>query len=126
MVLLGMALADLANIIQTWFLGYWAKQYEVPNAQVYVPKCVSPIFLTPHSAHTHACLDRYLAIYAIILLSGVTAYTTSYVTFVFGAIRASKKIHRMLTGSILGSTLRWLDSTPIGRVVSRFTQGIVL
>lgn len=52
------------------------------------------------------------------------SYTTSYVTFVLGAIRASKQVHNMLARSILGSTLRWLDSTPVGRVVSRFTQGM--
>jgi hypothetical protein len=40
LVLLGMGLADFASIMQTWFLGYWAKQYEVPDADVYVPKSV--------------------------------------------------------------------------------------
>lgn len=40
MVVLGMGLADLASITQTWFLGYWAKQYEAPDADVYVPKSV--------------------------------------------------------------------------------------
>ncbi|KAF8748718.1 P-loop containing nucleoside triphosphate hydrolase protein, partial [Rhizoctonia solani] len=38
--------------------------------------------------------------------------------------RAARRIHEQLMASILGAPLRWLDSTPIGRIVARFTQDI--
>lgn len=39
-------------------------------------------------------------------------------------MNASARIHEMLVKSVLSSTLRWLDVTPLGRMVSRFTQDI--
>ena len=40
----------------------------------------------------------------------------------FGGLRASRTIHRRLISSVLGTTLRWLDSTPVARVIARCTQ----
>ena len=35
----GMLFTEFTNVFQTWFLGYWAAQYEneEPNSEVYVP-----------------------------------------------------------------------------------------
>lgn len=41
--------------------------------------------------------------------------------YVFGVIRAAQKIHALLVDSILGTTLRWLDQTPVSRVITRCT-----
>ena len=40
----------------------------------------------------------------------------------FGGLRASRTIHRRLISAVLGTTLRWLDSTPVARVIARCTQ----
>jgi hypothetical protein len=37
---------------------------------------------------------------------------------------ASRKIHDRLVVSLLGSTFRWLDQTPVSRVIARCTQDI--
>ncbi|VDC00474.1 unnamed protein product [Peniophora sp. CBMAI 1063] len=47
-----------------------------------------------------------------------------YATYVFGILRAAKKIYALLTDSILGTTLRWLDQKPVSRVITRFTKDI--
>lgn len=39
-------------------------------------------------------------------------------------MRASKHMHAALTKSILHTTLRVLDQTPVGRIIQRFTQDI--
>lgn len=52
----------------------------------------------------------------------MTLYSIAYgLYFVYGSIRASRKIHDQLASAILGTTLRWLDLTPVGRIISRFT-----
>ncbi|KAH7904637.1 hypothetical protein BJ138DRAFT_1130879 [Hygrophoropsis aurantiaca] len=98
-------LTDLLNTVQTWFLGYWAAQYEVqPTSEVKVP--------------------FYLSVYALLLVSGCVAYSTGYILYIYGTMRASRKIHRSLIQSVLGTTLRWLDITPTSRVITRCTQDI--
>ncbi|KAH9041259.1 hypothetical protein EDB85DRAFT_1921835 [Lactarius pseudohatsudake] len=93
----GMLLCDTLMTVQTWFMGYWAEQYVI-----YPPDQVDITF--------------YLTVYALILLG--------YSVYVYGAVRASRTIHRTLIESVLGTTLRWLDTTPTSRVITRVTQDI--
>jgi ABC-type multidrug transport system fused ATPase/permease subunit len=51
-------------------------------------------------------------------------YCGAYAVYIYGSIRASRSIHNKLSDSVLGATLRWLDMTPVGRVISRFTMDI--
>ncbi|KAH7905541.1 hypothetical protein BJ138DRAFT_1017581, partial [Hygrophoropsis aurantiaca] len=100
-----MSLTDFVNVIQTWFMGYWASQYEIqPSSEVKVP--------------------FYLSVYALLLVSGCMAYSIGYSVYIYGTMRASRKIHRRLVQSVLGTTLRWLDITPTSRVITRCTQDI--
>ncbi|KAI9444470.1 hypothetical protein H4582DRAFT_2052775 [Lactarius indigo] len=101
----GMLLCNTLMTVQTWFMGYWAEQYVI-----YPPDQVDIAF--------------YLTVYGLILLAGATCYTTGYGVYVYGAVRASRAIHRTLIESVLGTTLRWLDTTPASRVITRVTQDI--
>ncbi|KAG8908974.1 hypothetical protein FRB99_000077 [Tulasnella sp. 403] len=98
-------LCEFTNVFQTWFLGYWARQYNN-----------SPASEVPASL--------YLTGYGFLVILGMAFYNTEAVVFLFGSIKASRRVHAMLMDAILGTTLRWLDSTPIGRIVARFTQDI--
>ncbi|TFK30740.1 ATP-binding cassette transporter [Coprinopsis marcescibilis] len=101
----GLILCEAALAIQTWFLGYWASQYTI------LPSIEVPVF-------------KYLGIYGTFLLVATSAYAASFVLYIFGSIRASRVLHLRLIQSILGTTLRWLDTTPISRVITRCTQDI--
>ncbi|THH11785.1 hypothetical protein EW145_g436 [Phellinidium pouzarii] len=99
-------LCDLANVTQTWFLGCWASQYDNDRdpSEVSVP--------------------YYLTVFTLIMISGVLMYVLGYLVYVYGSIKASRAIHKRLIESITGTTLRWLDSTPSGRIIARCTQDI--
>ncbi|KAH7908629.1 P-loop containing nucleoside triphosphate hydrolase protein [Hygrophoropsis aurantiaca] len=100
-----MGLTDLMNTMQTWFLGYWASQYEIQStSEVKVP--------------------FYLSVYALLLVSSCVAYSIGNAVYIHGTMRASLKIHGRLIQSVLGTTLRWLDITPTSRVITRCTQDI--
>ncbi|KAI0322566.1 hypothetical protein OF83DRAFT_1161116 [Amylostereum chailletii] len=104
--LAGMLLSETSNAVQAWFLGYWAQQYDLhPASEVHVP--------------------FYLLVYSLFILFGIVVYTMGAATYVFGTLEASRSIHHILIKSILGTTLRWLDSTPISRVLTRCTQDIL-
>ncbi|KAK0458994.1 uncharacterized protein EV420DRAFT_1541764 [Desarmillaria tabescens] len=91
---------------QTWFLGYWASQYDGDRD----PSEVNVFY--------------YIGVYGLLLLCTFLFYIVAYVVFVFGAVRASRTINQKLIESILGTTLRWLDTTPTSRIITRCTQDI--
>ncbi|KAH8072269.1 hypothetical protein BXZ70DRAFT_1074090 [Cristinia sonorae] len=100
-----MLITPLMETFQVWYLGYWAHKYEeLPSSEVSAP--------------------YYLSVYSVLIVISCTINTSGYLYYVLGAIRASKKIHERLISSVLGSTLRWLDTTPTSRVVNRCTQDI--
>ncbi|KAI0068098.1 P-loop containing nucleoside triphosphate hydrolase protein [Artomyces pyxidatus] len=103
--LAGLTMCDVGLSFQTWWMGHWAEQYDLRDAsQVSIP--------------------FYLTVYVLILLSSLSVFCIGSTVYVFGSLRASKKIHRRLIQSVLGTTLRWLDTTPTSRVITRCTQDI--
>ncbi|KAH9166805.1 hypothetical protein EDB89DRAFT_2245995 [Lactarius sanguifluus] len=86
----GMLLFSALMTVQTWFMGYWAEQYDIyPPGQV-----------------------------------NISFYTAGFAVYTFGALRASRTIHRILIDSVLSTSLRWLDTTPTSRIITRVTQDI--
>ncbi|TFK73581.1 hypothetical protein BDN72DRAFT_834451 [Pluteus cervinus] len=100
----GAIIANEACIaFQAWFLGIWASQYEI-----HPPSEVS--------------ISYYLTGYSLLLLFSVMVYSGGYTLLTFGSIRASKILHHRLMQSLLRTTWRWLDTTPVSRVIIRATQ----
>jgi hypothetical protein len=82
----------------------------------------------------------YLLVYAFFLIAAGIIYSLAYLIYVYGSMRASRIIHKVLIESVLGTTLRyvprqmldqgpyvfdrWLDKTPTSRVIARCTQDI--
>lgn len=98
-------LGQVARAAQVWFLGFWAHQYESrPTGGV-------------NASH-------YITGYCGFIALGLGLWDVGIVFYLFGTIRACRRTHKKLTRAILGTTLRWLDSTPVGRIIARFTQDI--
>ncbi|KAI0052966.1 hypothetical protein FA95DRAFT_1579668 [Auriscalpium vulgare] len=102
----GILLCDVARSVQTWWMGYWAEQYNL---------VVDP---------SEVNIAYYLAIFCLFSGMGILVYSGGSAIYVFGTLRASKSIHRRLVRSVLGATLRWLATTPTSRVIARCTQDI--
>ncbi|KAF5324167.1 hypothetical protein D9619_011325 [Psilocybe cf. subviscida] len=99
----GFIMSEVFFVSQKWFLGFWGSQYETHD-----PSEVSVPF--------------YLAVYSGIVLAAVLIDTASNTFYAFGSMRASKRINELLIKSVLGSTLRWLDETPVSRIIARCTN----
>ncbi|OSD04422.1 multidrug resistance-associated ABC transporter [Trametes coccinea BRFM310] len=100
-----LVICELTAILQTYWLGYWAQQYEDRDQAD-----VNVFF--------------YLSVYNVLLTLGVVAYCVSFLVHLYGSLRASRSIHTTLLQSVLHSTLRWLDKTPTSRIITRCTQDI--
>ncbi|KAJ9106750.1 hypothetical protein QFC19_003062 [Naganishia cerealis] len=100
-IVLGEVLFAYCNL----WLGIWSRAYEGTD-----PSKVSAPY--------------YLGIYVALMLLQISAYCSSSLIWTFGCLRASRDLHRRLATSVLRSTLRWLDTTPTGNMISRFTKDI--
>lgn len=88
-----------------YWLGIWSRAYEGTD-----PAKVS--------------IQYYLGIYICLMLLQVGSYNSSSLLVTFGCLDAGRDVHRRLTTSVLSSTLRWLDTTPTGNMIARFTKDI--
>lgn len=89
------------SAFQTYWLGKWAKAYDAPGT---------------------ISIPYFLGLYVVWVVVGLVALGASSVLYFVGAIKASRAVHRKLVLSVFGAPLRWIDSTPMGRVLSRFTK----
>ncbi|KAJ2018555.1 hypothetical protein GGI14_002203 [Coemansia sp. S680] len=74
---------------------------------------------TPES---HSML-YYIAIYGILgLISAVFSYTQSIVLWSVCAVRCGRATHRNMLDAVLRSPMSFFDTTPLGRVLQRFSK----
>ncbi|KAM3857219.1 ATP-binding cassette sub-family C member 4-like [Diretmus argenteus] len=116
-VLLINVLAQVAYILQDWWLAYWAGEQEKLSVN-------TTVIQNGLNATTELDLDFYLGIYA-----GLTA-----ATIIFGFVRClllfnvlvkcAQNLHNRMFNAILRTHVRFFDINPIGRVLNRFSKDI--
>lgn len=96
--------AQILTAFQTWWLGRWARAYDeaTPNHPV------SAVY--------------WLTLYIVFVVIGLLCLAGAAILYYIGAIKASRNIHQKLVDRIFGSYTRFLDTTPVGRIISRFSK----
>ncbi|EKM56946.1 uncharacterized protein PHACADRAFT_172648 [Phanerochaete carnosa HHB-10118-sp] len=97
--------AEFFNVLELWWLGYWAQQYALHD---------------PSDVRAGFYLGIYCAFVGVVILMNAL----SQIVYTVATLRASRSIHAKLIKSLLGSTFRWLDVTPTERVATRCTKDI--
>ncbi|KAF9358095.1 hypothetical protein BGX26_002516 [Mortierella sp. AD094] len=70
-------------------------------------------------------VSAFLGIYAaLVIVYLLMTVTTTYVAMVTAAIRASARLHEQLLSKLLRLPMSFFDTTPLGRVVNRFSSDI--
>jgi len=95
---------EILFAVCNWWLGEWSRAYE--NADD--PRKVSIVY--------------WLGMYVLLMMLQLGCYNASSLQWMFGAIRASTKMHANLVHHILHAPMRFLDKTPTGRILGRFTK----
>ncbi|KAF9920021.1 hypothetical protein FBU30_010239 [Linnemannia zychae] len=67
-------------------------------------------------------LNYYLGIYALLSFGYIFTIMCRQMVQYKGSIDASRSIHRRLLSQILNSPVRFFDTTPLGRIMNRFTK----
>ncbi len=110
---------------KSWFIGIWTRSYKTETLSLFSPMLpydYSPVKDNAYDTQTsNDNLSFYLSVY-IGLSIVICIFGTLRFFFVFmGSLRASKKLFENLTYAVLRAPLRWLDTTPVGRTLNRFT-----
>ncbi|KAJ7091800.1 P-loop containing nucleoside triphosphate hydrolase protein [Mycena epipterygia] len=98
--------AHIAFVVQKYYLGVkWSAVYEDHD-----PSEVS--------------VSYHLGVYTAITVVALSFTSLDAILFMFGSIRGSKAVHKSLIASVLQTTLRWLDTTPVSRIIARCTSDV--
>lgn len=67
----------------------------------------------------------YLTLYALTgVLGGIINFANSYIIWTFSAIHCSKYFHDRMANSVLRAPMSFFDTTPMGRILNRFSDDI--
>ena len=110
---------------RSWFISIWTRSYEAESQSFFTQFHPYSYSLISDSAFNDETSDGnltfYLGIYVglsvVLCVFGALRYFFVYM----GSLRASKKLFEDLTYAVLRAPLRWLDTTPVGRTLNRFT-----
>ncbi|KAI8923360.1 P-loop containing nucleoside triphosphate hydrolase protein [Entophlyctis helioformis] len=70
-------------------------------------------------------VDYYLGIYALIGLCTIIAISARLVLSLYGNIYAGRNLHAQLFNRIRHAPMRFFETTPVGRLLNRFTKDVV-
>ncbi|KAJ6625819.1 hypothetical protein B0H10DRAFT_2161680 [Mycena sp. CBHHK59/15] len=85
------------------------------------------LYFSAYSVHVSARYQLsflYHFILAALLLLRMVIYACSFILYTLGLFQASRSLHKQLVTSVLGTTLRWLDVTPVSHVIAHCTMDI--
>ncbi|GJJ77883.1 hypothetical protein EMPS_10242 [Entomortierella parvispora] len=138
-------LREAVDIGQNAWLAYWANKmaeatgsFAIRAFQAVTPEPVAlavysafaPVNGGAHDSVTMALfgdgekvnVNFYLGIYVLLNIFTIALAALTNYCFVIGGLRASKVLHEKLLRKITRAKVRFFDTTPIGRIVNRFSS----
>ncbi|KAL7370299.1 hypothetical protein ABVT39_025137 [Epinephelus coioides] len=116
-VILMNILAQVAYIMQDWWLAHWADEQEKLSANSTV---------TQNGVNVTAELDRdfYLGVYGALTAATIIFGFIRNISLFHVLVRCTQTLHNRMFNSILRTHVRFFDINPIGRVLNRFSKDI--
>jgi ATP-binding cassette subfamily C (CFTR/MRP) protein 1 len=102
-VFLCVLLVQTSYIVKDWWLGIWSQKEIDPDV-------------------TNTSLRTFLLSYSGIAFTGAMFLLIEEITFALGSVKAAGRIHREMLHSILRTPLSFFDTTPVGRILNRFSK----
>lgn len=116
-VILMNILAQVAYIMQDWWLAHWADEQEKLSANSTV---------TQNGVNVMAELDRdfYLGVYGALTAATIIFGFIRNISLFHVLVRCTQTLHNRMFNAILRTHVRFFDINPIGRVLNRFSKDI--
>ena len=114
LILLALILTYAASGGTSIWLAYWSNQYTQGANGTNATNVTS----------TDPEVGLYLGVYGGLgIVQGLFTFVSSFL-FAFGAIFASRHLHKIILLNILRCPMSFFDTTPIGRIMNRFSKDI--
>ncbi|XP_055895109.1 ATP-binding cassette sub-family C member 5-like [Biomphalaria glabrata] len=99
-----------------WYLTYWLQQASANTTLTF-----GNITQTSSSVAAHPDLPKFLAIYGAFLPLALITLIIKCIALMKTTLAASSRLHDSAFVQVLHSTIHFFDSTPVGRIVNRFS-----
>lgn len=125
MVILLFAAVRFSQVMENWWLKIWSNASEDDssiNVLFYDPIFgISDKTLSFISQDSHN-IDYYFNIYVLISMVTILLGVLRVAWLYSGSLRASRKLYKELLNRIMRAPLRFFDTTPVGRILNRFSR----
>uniref|UniRef100_A0A8C8IQ86 ATP-binding cassette sub-family B member 6 n=1 Tax=Oncorhynchus tshawytscha TaxID=74940 RepID=A0A8C8IQ86_ONCTS len=125
-ILLSLLLMQASKNVSDWWLSHWISNLKNNGSaqSVLMPAYSSPHLLLFSPGGLISEVKFYLTVYCSI--AGANTVFTAFRAFLFafGGIRAASVVHNRLLDTVLKATVTFFDTTPLGRVVNRFSSDL--
>jgi len=115
-VLLSMLLMQASRNLSDWWLAYWVSHSD-PNHNATWDPLRPPI-------HDSSSGTLFLEIYGGISASNAVFTLFRSFLFAYAGVRAARCMQQGMLKGVMGATLRFFQTTPIGRLVNRFSSDV--
>ncbi|XP_040207675.1 ATP-binding cassette sub-family C member 10 [Rana temporaria] len=139
-VLLALFFMQATRNVSDWWLSHWISSLSDKSRNVslsvLVPPVLSPALLLFSSRtlvspvrwaesagqNSSGNLTFYLSVYGGIAAANSVFTALRALLFALGTVQAATAIHRRLLQRVLRATVTFFDSTPVGRIINRFSS----
>ncbi|KAI8149056.1 P-loop containing nucleoside triphosphate hydrolase protein [Fennellomyces sp. T-0311] len=118
------------DVVETWWVKIWTQANNAPSVHSFTTQekplyAYVPFYSPSSSMHVleePKSVKFYLSIYVLITMSNVIVGTLRFVLIYLGGLRASTELYAKLLNRVFRAPLRFFDTTPLGRVLNRFSK----
>ncbi|KAM4711154.1 ATP-binding cassette sub-family C member 4-like isoform 2-T2 [Anableps anableps] len=114
-------IAEVAYILQDWWLVYWAGA-DVSNSTAPVVSIKNGINSTPTDGEFH--LTFYLGVYSGLTAAAVVFGFVRSLLIFHGLVKSAQALHNNMFNAVLRTYVHFFDVNPIGRILNRFSKDI--
>ncbi|KAI9282335.1 P-loop containing nucleoside triphosphate hydrolase protein [Sporodiniella umbellata] len=126
------------DVVESWWIKQWSQSYEtVDNDDLIIQQQSFVSQSKPMYAYSHQTLleteenknesnddsvNFYLGVYCIITVGNIIVGTLRFAVLYWRVLGANKKLYQQLLHRVFRAPLRFFDTTPVGRILNRFSK----
>uniref|UniRef100_A0AAR2M1E5 ATP-binding cassette, sub-family C (CFTR/MRP), member 10 n=1 Tax=Pygocentrus nattereri TaxID=42514 RepID=A0AAR2M1E5_PYGNA len=128
-VLISLFLMQGSKNVSDWWLSYWISNLKANGSELVsltAGSLSSTVLLFSESpfGNMSSELKFYMTVYGSLAAANTVFTAARAFLFAYGAICAATVIHKRLLDSVLKATMIFFDTTPLGRVLNRFSSDV--
>uniref|UniRef100_A0A673JBF9 ATP-binding cassette sub-family C member 10 n=1 Tax=Sinocyclocheilus rhinocerous TaxID=307959 RepID=A0A673JBF9_9TELE len=130
-VLLSLFLMQASKNVSDWWLSHWISHLKDNTTELIISiysitliRFHAPDRGSETSGNVSSELKFYMTVYGSLAATNTIFTAARAFLFAYGAICAATVVHKRLLSSVLKATMTFFDTTPLGRILNRFSSDI--